>query len=281
MSFTAAIDLSTFIWCEQDFNANKNRYMALKTLVPDVYTKIRELRLPILFRDNLQQLIWAEFPYKMIEQKEIGYDFQRLTLEFFIDTFSNWALYIENDDNSIISTPVLAKPHFSNNIKTETQSQLCHLFHNRQNPEHKFITYNYFFNHDSNLVLSTENESTKIDTLSYCEEKDINQFFEKYRLKFEHNPKHTRNLRYSNGEKISPFTCYHQPNGEVKAKKLFEEAILHEGYYYNFDLDNNVYVRFLKTHIDQPKYHGHDLSDENEDVPNKVRKKINKYGKVF
>jgi hypothetical protein len=279
MSFTAAIDISTFIWCQQDFNINKNQYIIFKNLAPNIYTQIKELKLPVLLRVELYNSIMDEFPYNMIQ--EIGYDFQKLTLDFLTDTFSSCTLYTENNDNSITTNPELKKAHFSGNINTETQSQVCHIFYNRHNSEHKFITYNYFFNHNNNLIINRHDDILEIDTLRYNTEVEIIQFFEKYRLKFEHNNKHTRNLRYANGEKISPFTCYHQPNGEIKSKKLFEEAILHEEYFYNFDLDNNVYVRFLKTHVDKPIYHGHDLSDENQDVPRKIKKTFNKNGRVF
>lgn len=279
MSFTVAIDISTFIWCEQDFNANKNQYIILKNLAPNIYTQIKELKLPVLLRSELYNSIMDEFPYNMVQ--EIGYDFQKLTLDFLTDTFSSWTLYSDNNDNSITSNPELKKAHFSSNIQAETQSQVCHFFHSQQNPEHKFITYDYFFKQGNNLVVNRQSDNIEIDTLRYKSEEEIIQFFDNYKLKFEHNDKHTRKLRYSDGEKISPFTCYHQANGKIKAKKLFEEAILHEGYFYNFDLDNNVYVRFLKTHIDRPIYHGHDLSDENQDVPHKIKQTFNKNGRVF
>ncbi|GEP52639.1 hypothetical protein FNO01nite_33110 [Flavobacterium noncentrifugens] len=280
MSFIATIDISTFIWCEQDFNANKNKYIILKNLAPNIYTQIRELNLPVLLRNELYTSIMDEFPYKMV--KEIGYDFQKLTLEFLTDTFSNWILYTDNSDNSITSNPAIIKPHFSGSIQAETQSQIGHLFHNNQNPEHKFLAYNYFYAQNSNLVVNRQNNDVVIDTLRYNSEEEIIKFFEDYKLRFEHNSKHTRKLRYSSdGEKISPFTCFHQPNGTEKAEKLFKEATLHDGKYFNFDLENNVYVRFLKTYVDRPVYHGHDLSDENQDVPDKVRKKINKNGRVF
>lgn len=277
MSFTAVIDISTFIWCEEDYNANKNRYYTLIGIAPAIFEKIKELKLSILLKKELYESMMAEFPYKMIS--EISYEFQNITLSFLTNT--DWFPYSDKTDPAITSVPILSKPHFSDDINGETQSQICHLFYNGKKPDHKFIAYSYFFAQDNDLILNMRDDSTKIDTLRYDTENDIVEFFEKYRLKFQHNPKHTRELRYSGGEKISPFTCYHQPNGQLKAKKLFEEATFHEGYYYNFDLDNNVYVRFLKTHIDQPIYHGHDLSDQNDDVPDRIRKKINKHGRIF
>lgn len=273
MSFTAVMDISTFIWCEKDFYENKNQYIVLKNLAPSIYTQIKELKLPVLLRDELFQSIMIEFPYNMVE--EIGYDFQKLTLEFLTDTFSSWILYSENDDNSITSNPELKKAHFSNNIKAETQSQVCHFFYNGQNPEHKFITYNYFFNQSNNLFVNKLNNNFEIDTLRYNSEKEIIEFFEKYRIKFEHNPKHRAEqyYDYERNENISAFSCYHK-QGQAEAQRLLEDAFLFEGNYYHFDLENNVYIRYIKTN--GLIYHGHDLVNEGNNIPNKVKKYFSK-----
>lgn len=277
MSFIATIDISTFIWCEEDFNANKNHYYNLLKIAPSIYQKIKEQKLPVLLRAELCGYIIGEFPHNMVNA--ISSEFGGITLSFLTNT--RWFPYIDGYDKTITSTPQLVKPHFSDNTQVETRNQVCHLFNNKQNSEYKFLAYKYFFNQDKNLVLNKLGEIIEFDTLSYSTEEEINHFFESHKFKFEHNPKHTRKIRYSDGEKISPFTCYHQTDGKAKAEKLFEEAFPHEDFFYNFDLDNDVYVRFLKTHIDRPIYHGHDLSDEHENVPNKVRNKYNKYGRAF
>jgi hypothetical protein len=277
MKFTAAIDISTFIWCEQDYNTNRNQYYNLLKMVPTIYEKIKEIKLSILLRGELYNSIMIEFPYNMA--KEISYDFERLTLNFLTETFLNWTHYIDNGDNTIGTIPEIIKHHFSNNIEIETQSQICHMFHDGDNPKHKFITYSYFFNADKNLILTRNELSTEIETLIYDSEDDIIQFFEKYKLKFDHNPKHTDQVRYANGETISPFRCFHQPNGQAKAQKLLEEAFLCGNNYYNFDIENSVYVKFVLTI--GLVYHGFDLSDDDNNVPNEVKRKFNKNGRVF
>jgi len=273
MSLIAAIDISTFIWCEEDFNKNKNHYIVLKTLAPNIYSQIKELKFPILLRNELYQSIMNEFPYNMV--MEIGYDFQKLTLEFLTDTFSNWVLYTDDNDKSITSNPEISKPHFSDSIQIESHSQVCHLFHNNQNPEPKYIAYDYFFESENNLVLSKHDDEVNIETLSYSTEKEIEDFFNKFKIKFEHNPKHRREAYYdyARNEDVSPFSCYHN-QGENKAQELLDNAILYNGVYYNFDLDNNVFVRFIKT--SNLIYHGHDLSDEGNNIPNVVKKKLSK-----
>ncbi|MFZ1702889.1 MAG: hypothetical protein WAT79_01005 [Saprospiraceae bacterium] len=273
MSFTVAIDISTFIWCEDDFKNNKKQYFVLKTLAPNVYSQIRELKLPILLRDELYQSIMNEFPYNMV--KEIGYDFQKLTLEFLTDNFSNWSLYTVNNDTSITTLPILKKPHFSDKIQVESQSQISHIFHNSQHSEHKYIAYNYFFNNGSNLVLNKEDKSIEVDTLRFSTEKEIEEFFKNFKITFEHHTKHRKELYYDyeRKEDVSPFSCYHN-QGQIASQDLLDKAIFYNGHYYNFDLENNVFVRFIKTK--ELIYHGHDLLDEGNNIPNQVKKKLSK-----
>lgn len=275
MSFTAAIDISTFIWCEEDFKANKNQYIALKSLAPSVYTQIRELNLSILLRDELYNSIINEFPYNMV--KEIGYEFQKLTLEFLTDTFPNWMLYEENNNKSIETTPQITKQHFSNNIQVESHSQKNHLYKNHQNPDHKYIAYNYFFNSTNNLVLISGENNIEVETLRFSTEEEINHFFDQYKIKFRHNPKHDR---YKSGGKISPLSCYNERTGDTsKAQELLEKAYKVENDYYYLDEENNVYVQFVSSN--DGTYHGFDISDEKDNVPSKIKAKFNRNGRVF
>lgn len=275
MSFTATIDISTFIWSEDDFNSNKNQYITLKNLVPNIYSQIKELQLPILLRQELYESIMNEFPYNMV--KEIGYDFQRLTMEFLTDTFLNWVLYEENSDNTITSIPVLVKSHFTENVRIETQSQVSHLFYNGKNPEHKFITYDYFFNQKDNLVLDKLGNIATFETFQYNSEEAIIQFFENHKIKFKHNPKHDN---YKSGGNISPLSCYNERIGDnTKAQNLFEKAYKIDNDFFYFDEENNVYVKFVSSN--DGTYHGFDISDEKSNVPSQIKSKFNKNGRIF
>jgi len=276
MSFIAAIDISTFIWCEHDYNANKNRYYKLIEIAPTIFDKIKELKLSILLRKELCESIMEAFPYNMIN--EISYEFQNITLLFLTNT--EWYPYTDDSEKVVTSKPQLLKKYFRDSILAETQSQVCHLFYDGKDPEHKFIAYSYFFNQHSNLVLNNQNDKVEVDTLRYNSKEEIIQFFEKYRLKFKHNEKH-RNYCYYDYERseiVSPFSSYHN-HGEAEAQKLLDEAFPFDGHFYNFDLKNDVYVRFIKTM--GLTYHGHDISDEGENVPKKIKKKFNKNGRTF
>jgi hypothetical protein len=271
MNFTAAIDISTFIWCKDDFEANTPKYYPFLGSISFVYDKIKELRLPVLFREELKNLIWTEFPYN--QARPINPDFETSTLNFLIDTFSSWVKYDEVINLNIESIPLLVRPHFNDSSKYETQSQVNHLFTSEES--HKFITYRCFYNHDNNLLLKSNDEQKEIDTLCYSSEVEINQFFDQFKIKFEHHKKHGKVAYYDNERKedVSPFSCYHN-QGETAAQKLLDEAHLLNGHYYNFDLENNVFVRFIKTR--ELIYHGHDLLDVGNNIPNAVKKKFHK-----
>ncbi|BEV05944.1 hypothetical protein [Chryseobacterium gambrini] len=273
MSFAVAIDISTFIWCEEDYNANRDRYYNLLTIAPSIYEKISELKLPLLLKKELCESIMIEFPYNMIN--EISYEFQHITLSFL--TTTDWYPYLNNEEKSVKSSPILVKEYFSDNIQKEAQSQVCHLFYNGDNPEHKFIAYEYFFNQNNNLVLSKHDQNTEIDTLCYNSENDIIKFFNSYKIRFRHNPKHDR---YKSGGIVSPLSCYNDRTQDVtKAQELLEKAYRLGDDFYCFDEENNVYVQFVSSN--DGTYHGFDVSDERNNIPSVIKNKFNKNGRVF
>jgi hypothetical protein len=274
MSFTAAIDISTFIWSRDDYDNNKHQYYSLLKIVPFVYEQIISLKLPVLFRQKLYEIIMNEFPYNLA--REISYEFEYLTLSFLSNT-TNWFIYSESIDKEITSVPNLVRPHFTIDSQTEIMNQICHLFVKGENPNHIFISYSYFYNHDNHLIISRQQEQKGIETLSYSSEEEINIFFNKHKIKFEHNPKHNE---VHVDEDNSPLSCYNERNEDTqKAQRLLDEAFQFGKRYYNFDLENNVYVRFTQT-INNI-YHGQDLSDLGNNIPNEVKKKFSKNGRVF
>jgi hypothetical protein len=78
---------------------------------------------------------------------------------------------------------------------------------------------------------------------------------------------------------VSPFTCFHNAGGQGKAQKLLDNAFYYNGSFYNFDLANQVYVKFVLT--GGVVYHGYDLSDDGNKVPSEVKSKFSKDGRVF
>jgi len=117
--------------------------------------------------------------------------------------------------------------------------------------------------------------SKEIETLRFTSSEEVKHFFNKFKIKFEHNPKHRKEsyFDYERNEQVSAFSCYHN-QGDLAAQKLLDEAYFYENNFYNFDTVNSVYVRFILTN--GLIYHGHDLLDEGNNIPNQVKKKFNK-----
>jgi len=273
MSITVVIDISTFIWDEDHYNKNKPNYFGLLEVIPVVYEKIINHKISILFRNELYQLLYIEFPYNMA--REISNEFEPLTLSFLSKTISNWSPYNNFNGDLITTIPLINKPYFSNESQIEAKSQIGHLFFDYPLKDYKFIAFNYFYDHTDNLTLKTNNESKVVETLNFSSQLDVIHFFDKYKIKFKHHTKHRRAsyYDYERQEQVSPFSCYHN-QGELAAQELLDKAFFYEGHYYNYDLVNNVFVRFIMTSAFE--YHGHDLLDEGNNIPNQVRKKFNK-----
>lgn len=269
MSITAAIDMSTFIWSEEDYCINKSYYYQLMDIVPTVFEQIQKLRLPLLLRNELYQIIANDFPYLYLNQ--IGYSYYSTKILRFL-TSSEWRAYEETEESTFSTIPEITKSYFNQELQKECNHQIIHLYNNAL--EHKFIAYRHFYNAEANLsIKNNQNTQLEVETLCYQSEKEIIDFFEKFLIKFEHNTKHRREgyRDYERDEDVSPFSCYFN-QGEEKAQELLDNAIPYKGHFYNFDLENNVFVRFIKTN--GLIYHGHDLLDEENNIPNEVKKKF-------
>lgn len=213
-----------------------------------------------------------DFPYSNIN--EINPDYSRLTLSFLTNV--SWILYEDGDDSSISTKPNIVKNYFSDDLKKESCSQILHIYGNVITG-YKFIAYNYFHNHTENLFITTETNPIEIDSLFYESEADVVQFFEQYKIKFKHNPKHDQ---YKAGGKISPLSCYNERTGDAtKAQNLLSTSYSLGNDYYNFDAENEVYVRFVDSN--DGTYHGFDVSDEGNNIPNEIKNRFNKNGRKF
>ena len=275
MNFTAAIDVSTFIWSNDDFDAQRHNYYHLIRMMPSMFEQIEKCKMELLFRQYLYHLIMAEFPYIMVN--DISRDYGRLTFAFFVNTVDNWRLYSKMDVELTSTRPPIIKKYYSHQIQAEIQCQIDHIFYHEEQI-HKFITYSYFYNYDTNLTISDgQKRALEIETLCYNSEEGIAKFFDDHKIKFEHNPKH--NI-YKAGGRISPLSCYNERlKDTTQAQQLLSSAVLLEGDYYNYDSDNSVYVVFVAT--GGTMFHGFDLSDEGENVPHSIKSKFNKSGRRF
>lgn len=270
MNFTAAIDLSSFIWCEDDFKENKPLYHNLLVLNTSIFEQIKLNRIPILFRNELCTKIQENFPLQ--KTNEIDYNYGWATLSFL--TNNKWTTYLEEDFLNIISTPEIEKEYFNDDIKEECCMQKKHLLINK-NSNYKFLTYYHFYDSEKNIVIRNEHDCAEIETLYYKIDKEILDFFQNHTIKFKHHDKHRKEYYYDyeRKENVSPFTCYHN-QGQEAAQELLDNGFPFNNFFFNFDLENNVFVRFIKT--TNLTYHGHDLLDEGNNIPNEVKKKFSK-----
>ena len=272
MSFTAAIDISTFVWCQEDYDLNTHNYYKLINLAPAMFDQIKANRIPVLLRTELLELLMAEFPYTSINH--INPDYEWRTLSFLTD--SNWFPYNNGDTTDLSTDPNLSKDYFTANLKMESSFQLAHL-HDIKTPVHKYITYQFFYNHDKNLIIAKKKQTAEIDTLRFQSEQEISDFFYKHKIKFAHNPKHNK---YKAGGKISPLSCFNERDSDItKAQNLLDSAFPIGDEYYNYDTENNAYVVFADTN--NGTYHGYDLSDEGNNVPIEIKNRFNKNGRQF
>lgn len=272
MNLTVAFDISTFIWDEEDFNNNGADYYQLIRLAPVVFEQISLKKIPVLLRGELYELLTNNFPYTTINS--INYNYGWNTLSFL--SLAKWSVYQEIEYTNVTTNPDLVKKYFDDGLKNECFFQSSHLLNN-YDPENKFITYFHFYNSDNSLKIAQNQNSIEIETFQFRSETDILAFFDSYQIKFEHNPKHDK---FSSGGKTSPLSCYNErDNVKLFAQKLLENAFFYEGDYYNFDIENEVYVKFVLT--GGLIYHGFDLSDSINNVPNVVKKQFNKDGRIF
>jgi hypothetical protein len=270
MEFIAVIDISSFIWCQNHFDANTSKYYELMQSLPNLFTKITDNKTNVLLRKELYEQILSNFPYRIIPNE--NFDFQVTTLGFLTTLGSRMIEYPSTDITSISSIPDISKQHFNGNTKVEVR-YLLNRMHTQRTPPSKFFTFGYLWNYEGNLNTIDDNDKVnhEIETICYDNELSLNNFFSNHRRMFDHNPKH--NL-FNAGEIISPLSCYNERIGNKdKAQLLLDESEQYNDLFYNFDTSNNVYVIFRNTNSNI--YHGYDERNLNN-VPSEIRRKFNK-----
>jgi hypothetical protein len=272
MNFTAAIDISTFVWNKDDYERSPEYYYPLLSLLPIVIDSINKFRLPILMRSQLYNLISNDFPYPFMSR--FGYSYFSTKILRLLTT-TKWVVYEEISRGDLNCTPEILKNHFSEDLKMECNCQISHLFNG--DFENKFITYSYFFNGYDKLILERLPVQKQIDTLRYSSSEEIINFFERNKIKFKHNSKHDK---FKSGGVISPLSCYNDRSGDTtEAQNLLEAAYLVGNDLFCFDEKNNVYVQFVSSN--DGTFHGFDLSDDDGNVPRVIKKIYNRNGRSF
>jgi hypothetical protein len=269
MEYIAVIDISSFIWSQNDFDENKNKYYELMQSLPNLYSKIIENKTSVLLREELYEQILANFPYNITNE---NYDFQLSTLDFLTNLGSRMVVYSATKITTIKSIPDINKNYYNK----ATEQEIVHLLtriHTIRIPASKFFTFQYLWDYDGNLntVNKTGNVKYEVETICYDNEEELDHFFSRYRRIFDHNPKHNQ---FNTGESISPLSCYNERRGnKVNAQLFLDEAEQFNNLFYNFDTVNSVYVVFRNTNNNI--YHGYDEGNLNN-IPSEIRRKFNK-----
>lgn len=269
MEDIAVIDVSSFIWSQNDFDENKNKYYELMQSLPNLYSKITENKTSVLLRGELYEQILANFPYTKTNE---NYDFQHSTLDFLTNLGSRMVVYPVSEVTTMTSIPDISKNYFNWITKQEIINLLTRI-HTIRIPLSKFFTFQYLWNHDGNLITlnNTGNVKYEVETICYDNVEELDGFFSRYRRMFDHNPKHNQ---FNTGENISPLSCYNERiENKLNAQLLLDEAEQFNDLFYNFDTVNNVYVIFRNTNTNI--YHGYDEGNLNN-IPSEIRRKFNK-----
>jgi len=268
MKYLAFVDLSSFIWSENDFKASPNKYYEVVQGMPELFNQLKINKSFVLLRQELFRQIQLEFPYKITEKK--FYDFQKMTLTFLSKLGSKMIVYSNTSNINITSNPNLEKNYYSQTTNEEIRYLITRI-HSETNPANILFTFKKLWNHDGDLSTCNQNISIKHKTIYSDDKKELEKLFLKYKNIFEHNPKHSK---YKAGQYESHLSCYNDRKKDTtKAQKLLDEAFQYGNAFYNFDLKNNVMVVFRRH--EGNKYHGFNHNNP-ETLPSDVRKKFSK-----
>ncbi|MDR1553961.1 MAG: hypothetical protein LBS69_10960 [Prevotellaceae bacterium] len=271
MEAKVVLDISSIVWNEQDFNADKESYYNLASEFV-IFLQAFESCNHLLFiaRNELLNEIRGQFPYSIPNSPEL-ITFKRRALQFLSN--NRIASYTISDNQSISSRPNICYDYFSDNLKIEVKYLLSEMhnagnyifctFSSRWNATEKLKTTNSITKEHETIIHGTENP-----TIKDC----YNKTFRKI---FVHNPKHDSNkgIHYDGGEKVNPLSCYNERLADTTIpQNLLDDAISLGTKFYNYDTENHTFVCFKHTHNNI--YHGYDENIEN--VPPQIKNILHK-----
>ncbi len=287
MDFFAVLDVSAFIWDERHYSTNEYEYLKLAENLSKLISEFSTEKPKILLRTSFLQEIMASFPYG----KMLPYSIENQILTFLSNSTNSFITYPKNDDN-VICSPDLARDYYSESILNEIK-----YLASRVHAEHKFSNVYFTFVslwqenevHFTTSIGDTRKEHEVIVCDKKIEDNDmLSNFFVRFKLIFEHNPKHdptpynSKEMWEQSDDKegfISRLSCYNRNDSDnTLAQSLLETAYKFKNRYYNYDEQNEVWVVFQAHEEHNNKYHGYDEYNEDSPakIPNEVKKNIKK-----
>lgn len=276
------LDVSSIIWDEVDYNENKSEYYNLVDGFTNFLSVIENEKPKVLLSSTLQTNMMADFPFGKPPYYNSTFEKQTLSFLSRVET-------VEFPISSLpfpTSHPDLMKGYYSDSIKTEI-GLLVSKIHSDDENRSKYFTFNYLWKENDQLKTETTDKTNTYETIIADNGSDLDTFFAKFIVQFEHNPKHDKKLTNTK-EKwlisddqdgfISRLSCYNgtddnRPN-EILNKR-YPNLIDNCYYGYDDDINSEVFIVFRRTHVDKNIFHGYDENNPNR-IPSKVRKHFNK-----
>jgi hypothetical protein len=270
MKYKSVIDISSIIWNPDDYDSNTSEYFKLKESIMSLIKSFKSEKPFIVLRTELLYELIHGFPFNKMPAS--FHEFGNIVYEFLGSIPASNRIIFAGQESEISSLPDIVKAYFNANTQLEANYLITYLHTDREIPN-VYFTFQYLHGSEDNLTTfqnSNKSATLIIETIVSDDVRKLESFFRKYKRIFEHNPKH--HAGHEQGDYVSPLSCFKGNNPSV-AQKYLEEGILDGSRYYNFDLENSVYVVFLPTQDNI--YHGHDETDRNK-IPSSIRRRFNK-----
>lgn len=284
--FVPSIDVSTIIWDEHHYTANRFQYRSLLLGLSKMILALENLK--ILISAELQLELIRGFPYSEISKQDNDLWGSIDSLYSFLSKIGSKAIsYDRTKIVNLISNPNQIKEHFSYQARSEVHSLISY-FHNYPDETRVYFSFEMFWD-ASNTLLTTESDNQEEHAAVIVDRgNEFDDYLNQFILKFEHKNKHDisqyRNKdawlnRDTSEDFVSQLSCMSIGGEEAQRllDKRYDVAMGNESYY-SYDSINEVYVVFRKT--SNNIYHAHDEYDIQR-IPKKVLTHFNvwKYNK--
>lgn len=278
MNFTTILDISSLIWNRADYETNTHNYYRLADSLLDLLGKLENQKTVFLMRKQLLDRIDIEFPFY-----ELSNDFRDF-IDAIYKILSKIGLkgidYPDNIDDDLISEPNLIKEYYNDETKVEIRYLISRM-HSDEDSDKIYFTFNYLWDGDNSFLVVKDTTKNVLHPVVVSDNEDkfknneLDIFLDKFKRVFEHHvEKHDRITGQKNqkGEPVSKLSCF-DGKDETVPQKLLDEGEKSGKRIYNYDDENEVWVVFMNH--EGNKYHGYD--EEENEVPPKVKKRLNKY----
>lgn len=266
MNFYTVIDTSAFIWDKEEFDKNAQPYYDLASQLTTFIAIVEKENPRILMRSELLNEMLIDFPWDQISGVSDFFSFRNVVFPFLANLSHRIIEFEAKTIEGIYSSPDIVYKYFNENVQREINILITKI-HTSDDDSVYFTFLPIWVDRKTQLQTKTKKDETrKYETIIHSED-ELNIFFRRFTLLFEHNSKHDKLIRtidiqwgykLVNGEEIFPLSCYDPANLSV-AQQLLSTAVpspIEGGKLFNYDEVNHTFVCFVLTGGN--KYHGYD-----------------------